>query len=55
MSKKKSEPRGRKPADDPKELVRLYVNRSVINKLGGTDAVRELAYVNINSKARQIS
>jgi hypothetical protein len=54
MTKKKTENRGRKPTDDPKELVRLYVNRSIIKKLGGHDAVRELAYGNITSKARMI-
>lgn len=54
MNKKKPIGRGRKPTDDPKDIIRLYVQKSVIKKLGGIDAVREVAYFHINEKAYPI-
>lgn len=48
---KKKDPRGRKPAEDPKVCLRLYINTSVINAAGGWDAAVKLASASIVRKA----
>lgn len=35
---------GRKPVEDPKVMVPLYIETSVINELGGFEEVRALCY-----------
>jgi len=35
---------GRKPVTDPKVQLCIYVEQSVIDKLGGADKVREVCY-----------
>ena len=42
---------GRKPVEDPKVLVPLYVETSVINAMGGFDEVRNACYAFIKSQA----
>lgn len=43
--------RGRKPLDDPKEPIRIYVNRSVIKKLGGEQRTQNMALEYIYKQA----
>ena len=35
---------GRKPVEDPKVMVPLYVETSIINAMGGLDEVRSACY-----------
>lgn len=44
---------GRKPVDDPKVMIPLYVQTSVINKLGGFEEVREMCYEFLKAKAEK--
>ncbi len=41
---------GRKPVADPKLMVPLYVETSIINALGGMDEVRGACYTFLKSK-----
>ena len=41
---------GRKPVEDPKVLVPLYVKSSVLNALGGLDEVRDACYSFLKSQ-----
>lgn len=42
---------GRKPVADPKVMVALYVETSIIKSLGGLDELRSLCYAYLKSKA----
>jgi hypothetical protein len=42
---------GRKPVDDPKMVVTLYVKTSIVNAWGGYDEMREEIYEFLDSKA----
>lgn len=44
---------GRKPVDDPKVLVPLYVKSSVLKAFGGLDELREACYEFLESKANK--
>lgn len=50
MKKKQKAKRGRKPVDDKKEHVPLYVPKSEIEALNGIDGVRSAAYTGIKLK-----
>ena len=41
---------GRKPIEDKKKTVSIYIRESIIKKLGGPEIVKELATKYINSK-----
>jgi hypothetical protein len=41
---------GRKPVDDPKLMVPLYVETSIIDALGGIDEVRMACYTFLKTK-----
>lgn len=43
---------GRKPVKDPKVMVPLYIETSVINALGGFDEVRNECYTFLKSKMK---
>jgi hypothetical protein len=45
--------RGRKKVADPKDCLRLYINRSVINAAGGEEAAIKLASGAIVRKANK--
>lgn len=44
--------RGRKPAEDKKEGVRIYIYKSAIKSLGGILAVQELFHQTIKRKLK---
>ncbi len=46
---------GRKPVEDPKLMVPLYVETSVINALGGLDEIRNICYAFLKSQVEQHS
>jgi len=41
---------GRKPVEDPKLMIPLYVKTSVVNSLGGLEEVRSACYAFLRSK-----
>lgn len=41
---------GRKPTADPKVGVTLYIEESILNKLGGVEAIREYCYQFLRAK-----
>ena len=43
---------GRKPVVDPKTGITLYLEASLINKLGGIEAVREICYLHLKEIAK---
>ncbi len=43
MREKKTENRGRKPAEDPKQMLRIWVKASLIKSLGGEESAKEAA------------
>lgn len=53
MNDKKST-KGRKPVDDPKISLRVYVNGSIIKKLGGYVATQLEVVDHITKKARRV-
>lgn len=44
---------GRKPVEDPKVMVPLYIETSVVNALGGFEEVREACYNFLKKQAGQ--
>lgn len=44
---------GRKPVSDPKLMVPLYIETSVIEAIGGIDEVRNSCYAFLKKKAGQ--
>jgi hypothetical protein len=44
---------GRKPVEDPKVMIPLYVETSVINTLGGFEEVRKACYDFLKAKSKQ--
>ena len=44
IPKMKAQRRGRKPARDPKQTIPLFVEQSIVKKLGGKDKMRTLIY-----------
>jgi hypothetical protein len=44
---------GRKPVEDPKVLVPLYVKSSVLSALGGLDEVRDACYGFLETKVSE--
>ena len=42
---------GRKPVDDPKMVITLYVKTSIVNAWGGYEEMRETIYNFLSSKA----
>lgn len=40
---------GRKPVEDPKVPVTIYVKESLINSLGGIDSLREELYKQVDN------
>jgi hypothetical protein len=44
---------GRKPVVDPKLMVALYVETSIINAMGGIEALREACYDFLKSGRNQ--
>lgn len=53
MKKKQKVKRGRKPIEDKKIHVPLYVPKSQVETLGGIDEVRNVAYPAIEQKAEE--
>lgn len=45
---------GRKPVEDPKVMVPLYVKSSVLNAFGGLDELRNACYEFLNLKINHI-
>jgi hypothetical protein len=45
---------GRKPVSDPKIGVTLYVEESIVNALGGIEAIRSECYEYLKIKANKI-
>lgn len=43
---------GRKPATDPKIGITLYIEESIIDSLGGIDAIRNECYSFLRSKTK---
>ncbi len=41
---------GRKPAEDPKVAVTIYVEGSIVKSLGGIEGVREACYAFLKTK-----
>jgi hypothetical protein len=41
---------GRKPAEDPKVAITIYVEGSLVTAMGGVEAVREECYTFLKSK-----
>ena len=40
----KKSPAGRKPIEDKKVTINLFVRQSIVEKLGGKESVQELSY-----------
>jgi hypothetical protein len=46
--------KGRKPVDDPKKSLRVYIQESIIDKLGGYVAAQVEVVDHLTKKARRI-
>ncbi|CAN5545833.1 hypothetical protein BH11BAC1_BH11BAC1_13370 [soil metagenome] len=44
---------GRKPVTDPKIMIPIYVETSIVNGMGGLEEVREACYSFLKSKQKQ--
>jgi hypothetical protein len=42
--KKKTESRGRKKTDDPKIMIPVWVNESMVKQVGGKEAAKQFAF-----------
>ena len=47
----KKDPRGRKPLQDKKKCIRLYLYDSTVNKLGGEDVLKARIYGYLERRA----
>lgn len=45
---------GRKPAADPKVGITLYLEKSIVESLGGVEAIRSDCYFYLKSKSERI-
>lgn len=51
--KKKKETRGRKPVEDKKTALRIYVEQSLIDANGGEQSAKELCLLSLKSGAKK--